>query len=188
MLRNAASSLGAEVLSPLSSAGCTPSGAVHPILCYSHTAAPLPPHPSLPQARREPAEMETHLEWQRMNLWHHPFCTKGLLHLGFLEKLTQKKPPVSVRCRIREYGVGEVSAGKNYIWKLLPWMWSEKKILSSCKEKPHISEKTFKVIFCLCSLPNTFTSGNIFYYFDKILDTSTGILSKLRSKFSRHLI
>lgn len=86
---------------------------LHVHLCHS---------PGNCAARREPAEveMEAHLEWQRMSLWRQPFCAEGLLRPGFQEKLTQKKPPVSVRCRIRDYGVGEVPAGKNYTWKLLP--------------------------------------------------------------------
>lgn len=66
-------------------------------------------------------------------------------------------------------------------------MVREKKSVFSYKEKPHISQKTFKIFFPVSAVYKI-SSGNIFYYFDKILDTSTGILSKLRSRFSRHLI
>lgn len=154
MLRNDASSLWAEVLSPLSS--CV----LYTLRSYSSCLLLLIPaavrvlsHSSLTEFMGIVLSGGSHTRWRWRRIgngreWipNTKLSAPRVCYIVFWKSLFKESHPWLWDVELRKWG-REVFAGQNYVRKQLPWMWSENKILSSLPaERNHTSLKTFKAI------------------------------------------
>lgn len=163
--------------------GFAPSAAIPaPPVC----AAPALPHPS-PQLPERRHREETDTYWNSRE--GTPDTKLGVCHGVFWRSFFQKKPSVSTRCRIMEYGRKKCPRAKIFYENSYHECgWGIKLSLPTERNDTSL-RKLLKPLFVSEIYDIPLSSDSISYCFDsKIPDTRTDTLPKLRRKFSCQLI
>lgn len=154
MLRNDASSLWAEVLSPLSS--CV----LYTLRSYSScllllilAAVCMLSHSSLTELMGIVLSGGSQTRWRWRHIWNgrgwisnSKLSVLGVCYTCILEKLIQSKPYMSRRCRIREY-VGEKCLLAKIMYENSFYECGQRLKFSLPTERNDTAQKTLKVIF-----------------------------------------